>query len=42
MADTPSIKIQPDRPYLVSGDVPLSEMAPVHSYNGEPVDWHRI
>jgi hypothetical protein len=42
MADTTHIKIKLDGPYLVSGDVPLSEMAPVHSYNGEPVDWHRI
>lgn len=41
MADNPRIKIQPDGPYLVSGDLPLSEMAPVHTYNGEPVDWHR-
>ncbi len=42
MADTKRIKIQANGPYLVSGDVPLSEMAPVHTYNGEPIDWHRL
>ena len=37
-----SIRIQPNGPYVVSGDLPLSEMAPVHTMNGEPVAWHTL
>jgi CDGSH-type Zn-finger protein len=40
MADEQRIKVRPNGPYLVSGQVPLREMAPVHTLNGEPVDWH--
>jgi CDGSH-type Zn-finger protein len=36
------IEIQPNGPYLVHGGLPLTEMAPVHTFNGEPVDWHRL
>ena len=36
------IEIEPGGPYIVHGDVPLSEMAPVHTFNGEPVDWHTL
>ncbi len=40
MAEDRRIKIRPNGPYLVSGELPLREMAPVHTLNGEPVDWH--
>jgi CDGSH-type Zn-finger protein len=36
------IEIQPNGPYRVYGGIPLKEMAPVHTFNGEPVDWHVI
>jgi CDGSH-type Zn-finger protein len=42
MADTPRIEIQANGPYVVHGDVPLNEMAPVHTFNGEPVAWHDL
>lgn len=42
MADDPRIKVRPNGPYLVSGELPLREMAPVHTLNGEPVDWHLL
>jgi CDGSH-type Zn-finger protein len=34
------IDIIPNGPYRVSGGVPLKEMAPVLTFNGEPIDWH--
>lgn len=36
------IEISENGPYLVYGDVPLTEMAPVHTFNGEPVEWHTL
>lgn len=42
MDDRIRIEIRPDGPYLVHGDVPLTEMAPVHTFNGEPIDWHTL
>ena len=40
MADEMRIQVMNGGPYVVSGGVPLKEMAPVHTFNGEPVDWH--
>lgn len=34
------IDIDVNGPYIVSGPIPIREMAPVHTLNGEPVDWH--
>lgn len=34
------IEIEENGPYVVSGPLPITEMAPVHTLNGEPVDWH--
>jgi CDGSH-type Zn-finger protein len=42
MEDQPRIEVQLDGPYVVYGNVPLSEMAPVHTFNGEPVAWHTL
>jgi CDGSH-type Zn-finger protein len=42
MADELWIEIIAHGPYRVHGDIPLSEMAPVHTFNGEPVDWHTL
>lgn len=42
MDDTTRIEITPNGPYVVHGDVPLREMAPVHTFNGEPVEWHTL
>jgi CDGSH-type Zn-finger protein len=42
MNESPRIEIEPDGPYVVYGDVALKEMAPVHTFNGEPVDWHTL
>lgn len=36
------IEITPNGPYVLHGDVPLTEMAPVHTFNGEPIAWHVI
>jgi CDGSH-type Zn-finger protein len=36
------IEVTTNGPYVVHGDVPLTEMAPVHTFNGEPVDWHTL
>jgi CDGSH-type Zn-finger protein len=36
------IEIQPNGPYRVHGRPPLSEMAPVHTLNGEPIAWHTL
>lgn len=36
------IEVTSNGPYVVHGDVPLVEMAPVHTFNGEPVDWHTL
>jgi CDGSH-type Zn-finger protein len=38
--EQPVIQIEVNGPYIVSGAVPITEMAPVHTLNGEPVDWH--
>ena len=42
MADERRIEIIPHGPYRVYGGVALSEMAPVHTFNGEPVAWHTL
>jgi CDGSH-type Zn-finger protein len=42
LPEEPRIEITPNGPYVVHGDVPLSEMAPVLTFNGEPVDWHTL
>lgn len=42
MAEEKRIEIQPNGPYRVYGGIPLSEMAPVHTFNGEPVAWHKL
>jgi CDGSH-type Zn-finger protein len=42
LEETPRIEIEPNGPYVVWGDVRLKEMAPVHTFNGEPVDWHTL
>jgi len=36
------IEVQPNGPYRVFGSTPLKEMAPVHTFNGEPVAWHTL
>lgn len=36
------IDVQANGPYLVRGAVPLLGMAPVHTFNGEPIEWHRL
>ena len=40
MADEMRIQVMNGGPYVVSGGVPLKEMAPVQTLNGENVDWH--
>jgi CDGSH-type Zn-finger protein len=40
--DSPRIEIEAGGPYRVHGDLPLTEMAPVHTFNGEPVAWHTL
>ena len=40
MADEMRIQVMNGGPYVVSGGVPLREMAPVQTLNGENVDWH--
>jgi CDGSH-type Zn-finger protein len=42
MDDQPHIGITSNGPYVVHGDVPLTEMAPVHTFNGEPIAWHTV
>ncbi|MDA0353097.1 MAG: CDGSH iron-sulfur domain-containing protein [Chloroflexi bacterium] len=42
MTDDMRIEIEPNGPYVVYGQVPLTEMAPVHTFNGEPVAWHTL
>src|SRR5689334_17241626 len=42
MPDETRIEIEPNGPYIVHGNVPLKTMAPVHTFNGEPVDWHEL
>jgi len=40
--DEKRIQVEAGGPYTVYGDLPLKEMAPVHTFNGEPVDWHTL
>lgn len=42
MEEQKRIEVEQDGPYVVHGDIPLSEMAPVHTFNGEPVEWHTL
>ena len=42
MPEESRIEIQKDGPYRVFGAVPLKEMAPVQTFNGEPIDWHTL
>lgn len=42
MPEEKRIEIQPNGPYRIYGHIPLSEMAPVHTFNGEPVAWHKL
>ncbi len=35
----PTIKVQPDGPYVVSGSVPLRNKRPIVSEHGEPMTW---
>lgn len=42
MEDGIRIEIEPNGPYVVYGDVPLREMSPVHTFNGEPIAWHTL
>ncbi len=42
MTAEPWIEIEANGPYVVHGEIRLSEMAPVHTFNGEPVDWHTL
>jgi CDGSH-type Zn-finger protein len=42
MPDEPWIEITANGPYRVSAGVPLKEMAPVHTFNGEPIAWHTL
>ena len=42
MAEKARIQIQANGPYVVTGAVPLCEMEPVQTYNGEPIAWHRL
>jgi CDGSH-type Zn-finger protein len=42
MVEKPRIEIQANGPYRILGDLPLLEMAPVHTFNGEPVAWHTL
>ena len=37
--DDASIKVQPNGPYIVSGELPLRRKAPVMSEHGEPLTW---
>ena len=40
--EEPRIEIRQNGPYVLYGDVPLLEMAPVHTFNGEPIAWHTL
>ncbi len=40
MADEMRVQVMNGGPYVVSGGVPLKEMAPVQTLNGEPLAWH--
>ena len=42
MAGELRIRINEGGPYVVTGGVPLREMAPVHTMNGEPIAWHDL
>ncbi len=42
MDESPHVEIEPNGPYVVYGDLPLTEMLPVHTFNGEPIDWHTL
>lgn len=42
MENAPRIEIEENGPYLLYGDIPLSELAPVMTFNGEPVEWHTL
>jgi CDGSH-type Zn-finger protein len=42
MREEKRIEIQKNGPYRVFGGIPLKEMAPVHTFNGEPVAWHDL
>lgn len=42
MKEERRIEVTVGGPYRVYGAVPLKEMAPVHTFNGEPVDWHTL
>ena len=42
MDDHARIEIEPNGPYVVIGGVPLTEMAPVQTFNGEPIEWHTL
>ncbi len=36
------IEVEINGPYVVYGDIPLKEMVPIRSINGDPVDWHTL
>jgi CDGSH-type Zn-finger protein len=42
MNEKQRIVIERNGPYQVEGRIPLKEMAPVHTFNGEPVAWHTL
>lgn len=42
MTDEMRIQVMRGGPYVVSGGVPLKEMAPVQTLNGEAVAWHEL
>jgi CDGSH-type Zn-finger protein len=41
-SDGVRIEVTRNGPYVLHGEAPLLEMAPVHTFNGEPVDWHTL
>ena len=42
MDEQVQITVTENGPYVVSGAVPLTEMAPVPTFNGEPIAWHTV
>ena len=42
MAVKMQIRVIESGPYRVSGGIPLKEMAPVQTLNGEPIAWHTL
>lgn len=42
MDEQTRIQVTEAGPYILHCDVPVIEMAPVHTFNGEPIAWHTV